>query len=281
MKAVTSNYIACLFNCQFSFGDGVYPTIAVGIGGRGFHASGGWDCLADIWERRREGASPAHSVAWALAALGRRVGPLVAQGYIRFSTRRVERCQGGVAGGVPPHKGGQELQGAVRAGRTRERLATRTHGRVGTRRVGDRLELRTHGGGGLGRRLLRVAMTPHPAAGGGVSGGRCGGSPPAQGRAEGPTVQKDPNRKDSPLCPRMDRGLVMAAQVRAGTVQLQARTRSTCCVTPPDSFGRARPKPDHREGRHRTSSGGPGLCSPAEGPFAPRLGSWSRRKSPK
>jgi len=46
---------------------------------------------------------PRRTLTW-----GRRVGPLVAQGYNRSFTWQVERCQGGVAGGVPPHKGGPE-----------------------------------------------------------------------------------------------------------------------------------------------------------------------------
>jgi len=103
---------------------------------------------------------------WARRALiwGRGTGALVAQGYIRTHTRRrVEGCHGGVAGGVPPHKGGPELQGSgvrgqglrgeVLGGRAREWRGTRTHGRVGTGRVDDTLEPRTHGGGALGRRL--------------------------------------------------------------------------------------------------------------------------------
>ncbi len=46
-------------------------------------------------------------------------------------------------------------------------------------------------------------------AGGGVSGGRCGGSPPAQGRAEGPTVQRESGRRILPPWQRMERGTVV------------------------------------------------------------------------
>jgi len=46
---------------------------------------------------------PPRSLIWA-----RHTGPLVAQGYIRTHNRLMKRCQGGVAGGIPPHKGGPE-----------------------------------------------------------------------------------------------------------------------------------------------------------------------------
>ncbi len=53
---------------------------------------------------------------WPRGALiwGRRVGQLVAQGYIRTHTWRVEGYQGGVAGGVPPHKGGPQARPSKR-----------------------------------------------------------------------------------------------------------------------------------------------------------------------
>ncbi len=43
----------------------------------------------------------------------------------------------------------------------------------------------------------------------GCQGGRCGGSPPAQGRAEGPTVQRESGRRIPPLCQRKERGLAV------------------------------------------------------------------------
>ena len=68
-----------------------------------------------------------------------------------------------IGSGQLPVVSGQGLPWPGTAGRTHDRLATGTYGRIGTRRVGDRLEPRAHGG---------IA-----------TGGRCGGSPPAQGRA--------------------------------------------------------------------------------------------------
>ena len=69
--------------------------------------------------------------------------------------------------------------------------ATRTDGRIVHVGFGGRLESRTHGGVAMGRRCTGLQQIQH-AARGEASGGRCGGSPPAQGRAEGPTVQKLP-----------------------------------------------------------------------------------------
>ncbi len=105
--------------------------------------------------------------------------------------------------------GGRKLRGAVSDGRRRERRGTRTHGGTGTRFVGDAMEWRTHGGRRRAAGCAGLHWNPHPAACGGVSGGRCGGSPPAQGRAAGPTVQKDAGNHILQLCRRMEHGPVM------------------------------------------------------------------------
>ncbi len=137
-------------------------------------------------------------------------GPLASQGYIRTHNRRVEGCQGGVAGGVPPHKGGPELQGAgVRGqelrgeapgGRAREWRGTRTHGRVGTRRVGDTMESRRHGGGGDGPLASQGYIRTHNRRVEGCQGGVAGGVPPHKGGPSGPTVQRDAGKRIAPLC---------------------------------------------------------------------------------
>lgn len=52
-------------------------------------------------EGQGAGAGSAPTEAVAFADWGRCAGPPVAQGCSRSSTRRVEWCQGGVAGGIP------------------------------------------------------------------------------------------------------------------------------------------------------------------------------------
>ena len=68
-----------------------------------------------------------------------------------------------LADGQWPVVSGQELQGAENAGRTRDRLESRRHGGIAPRSLTHKLGTSTHGG---------IA-----------TGGRCGGCPPAQGRA--------------------------------------------------------------------------------------------------
>ena len=83
--------------------NGVQPTIGVGIFGRGMRASGGWSCRNSELE-----TSKLERRSWRRADTVAVRQVAVAQGYIRPHNWRVERCQGGVAGGFPPHKGGPE-----------------------------------------------------------------------------------------------------------------------------------------------------------------------------
>ncbi|MCY3899100.1 MAG: hypothetical protein OXF86_11040 [Caldilineaceae bacterium] len=58
-------------------------------------------------ERRKAGTRPAPTEAAVDDDLEGRAGPLAALGYIR-TLNWLAWCQGGVAGGLPPHKGGPE-----------------------------------------------------------------------------------------------------------------------------------------------------------------------------
>ena len=62
--------------------------------------------VCQLWQRAGTRPAPTKAPCWLTG--GRRAMPLIAQGHIRSFTRLVERCQGDVAGGLPPHKRGPE-----------------------------------------------------------------------------------------------------------------------------------------------------------------------------
>ena len=88
----------------------------------GHHGGGGWNCrnseleTSKLERRSRRRAQTAASSTPALAAGWNRALTVASRWvaaalwYNRSNMLREERCQGGVAGGVPPHKGGPKAR---------------------------------------------------------------------------------------------------------------------------------------------------------------------------
>jgi len=96
--------------------------------------------FSGIWERHRAGAGPAPTAPAAFAELGAARRAAGSSGLHCPHTRRMGAHQGGVAGGVPPHKGGPKARPSRTADARTADARCRRPGTVGGRGTvgGDR-----------------------------------------------------------------------------------------------------------------------------------------------